>query len=75
MKLKELLEEIKKPTKADREDYKKSGRTGKLYYVVKSSKGKNLGFVDDAYVKKVGAENPKQAAHKRLAQVEFFKNK
>lgn len=72
MKLQELLEEIKKPTKEDKQHYKGNGT---LHYVVKSSKGKILGYIDDDYVKKVKAKNPKQAAHIRLAQVEFFKRK
>ena len=75
MKLSLILEMIVKPSKKDKEAYKKTGRNGKLYYVVKSEKGKNLGFIDDAYVKKINAKNPKHAAHIRFAQVHAFKER
>jgi len=75
MKLKDILEEIKKPNKADKERHKKlHPKGGKLHYVVKSEKtGKSLGFIDDKYVKEKNAKSPKSAARMRLHQVEYFK--
>jgi len=74
MELKDLLEEIKKPNKKDKERYKKTHPNGgTLHFVVKSEKGKTLGYVDDKYVNKVHAKSPKAAARIRLRQVEYFK--
>lgn len=70
MTLGNILEEIKKPTAKDKKNYEGDGP---LYYVVKSSKGKSLGYIDDEYIKKVKAKSPKHAAHIRLGQVDFFK--
>jgi hypothetical protein len=76
MKLIEILEEIKKPNKKDKERHKKlHPNGGTLHYVVKSEEGKPLGFIDDEYVKKNNSKNPKSAARMRFHQVEYFKKK
>lgn len=85
MKLKQLLETIRKPTAKDKKSYKFSKSRegdGKLHYVVADEKHGNkiLGYIDDEYIAKLSKRkgkdiSPEAAAKIRLAQVEYFKNK
>jgi hypothetical protein len=77
----ELLNEmIVKPNSKDKKNWKGKGRKGKLYFVVKGEDGKNLGFIDTAYVNKIRKQknnpslSPKAVAHFRLASVHWFKS-
>jgi|LSQX01.3.fsa_nt_gb hypothetical protein len=77
-----LLNEIlRKPTKVELKSRKKSFKEkGKLHYVVAGDDGKVLGYIDDAYIKKLNAKynkkiDAKTAGKIRLKQVEYFKNK
>ena len=81
MKLRQLLETIRKPSTKDKVKHnarKKDG--GTLHYVVGDEKDsdKVLGYIDDEYVKKLSKEkgkniSPDEAAKIRLKQVEYFK--
>ncbi len=74
MTFENLLEEIRKPTKKELEKHKsKKPNGGNLHWMVTSEKGKPLGYIDDEYIKKINAKNPRHAAHIRLGQVERFK--
>lgn len=69
-----LGESIRKPTKEERK-----GHTS-LHYVVTSTSGKVLGYIDDAYINKLSKRenkkySPMGAAKRRLSQVEWWKEK
>lgn len=77
-----LSEMLRKPTRKELKSHKKYANTrGKLHYVaVSDDDNKVLGYIDDAYVKKLNARydkkiSPKTAGKIRLKQVEYFKNK
>jgi hypothetical protein len=76
-----LFEMLRKPTLEDLKTHNKFENRGKLYYTATSEDGKKvLGYVDDAYVRKLRDKmnkkiSPKDAGKIRLKQVEYFKEK
>lgn len=77
-----LNEMLRKPTKKELKKHKEFTESrGKLHYVaVSDTDSKVLGYIDDAYVKKLNEKykkkiDPKTAGKIRLKQVEFFKKK
>ena len=74
-----LYEDIRRPTEEDVKMHnKKKPSGGKLYYMVVSSGGKRLGYIDAQYIKELKSKEgkkytPKAAAKRRLEQIEHFK--
>jgi len=76
-----LYEDIRRPTDDDKKQHKqKRPNGGKLYYLVVSTSGKRLGYIDEKYIKELSKKEkkkytPKAAAKRRLSQIEYFKEK
>lgn len=77
-----LSEMLRKPTKKELKSHKEYANVrGKLHYVaVSDDDNKVLGYIDDAYIKKLSTKydkkiDPKTAGKIRLKQVEYFKKK
>jgi len=69
-----LVEKIVKPTANDKKNHKETHKDGgKLYYLVKSEKNVNKGYIDEKYIKDNNYSSPEAAARGRLREIEYFK--